>query len=315
MSAGGIHVVAQLPVGAARLSCTVQQRAQRHHLALRRCAPSAARCPRPWRGTARRPGRHLLGAAEAVEVVDVERAEVDLQVSKTSVSGTPCVLAFSRSMSTSSCGTLIRKLVNRPASSGVWQAAADQRLGRLGQLLGAQAGAVLDLQLEAADRAQALHRRRREDRDEARPGSRRSCWFSAPAMASARTAPATVRSSNGVSVTNMMPALGALTKPLIDRPGNCDRVATPGCFSADLRHPADHARRCGRARRASGSWAKATRYPLSCVGTKPVGTLREAQAGQGQQPDVDREHQTAACASTPADAAGVARPSRGGTRG
>ena len=29
-----------------------------------------------------------------------------------------------------------------------------------------------------------------------------------------------------------MPVFGALTKPLIDRPGNATELGTPGCFSA-----------------------------------------------------------------------------------
>ncbi len=44
-------------------------------------------------------------------------------------------------------------------------AGTDDLLRLLVQRLQSQAGAVLDLQLEAADRAQALNRRRREDRD------------------------------------------------------------------------------------------------------------------------------------------------------
>ena len=48
-----------------------------------------------------------------------------------------------------------------------------------------------------------------------------------------------VRSSNGFSVTNTMPAFGLLMKPLIDRPGNATALCTPGSFSAMSRHLAD----------------------------------------------------------------------------
>ena len=59
---------------------TVDQRAERHHLALRGCGLRAARCPRRrarncWLGL----HAHLVGAAELVEVVDVGRAEIRLQ--------------------------------------------------------------------------------------------------------------------------------------------------------------------------------------------------------------------------------------------
>ena len=55
-----------------------------------------------------------------------------------------------------------------------------------------------------------------------------NCWFSAPAMAPADSA-AAWRSSNVFERTNTMPAFGAFTKPLIDRPGNATACATPGC--------------------------------------------------------------------------------------
>ena len=47
------------------------------------------------------------------------------------------------------------------------------------------------------------------------------------------------RSSDGFSITNAMPVFGALTKPLIDRPGNATELATPGCSSAMRRHLPD----------------------------------------------------------------------------
>ncbi|KAG1530303.1 hypothetical protein G6F50_017410 [Rhizopus delemar] len=43
---------------------------------------------------------------------------------------------------------------------------------------------------------------------------------------------APLRSSKGLSVTNTMPALELLVKPLIDRPGNAMADCTPGSFRA-----------------------------------------------------------------------------------
>ncbi len=48
-----------------------------------------------------------------------------------------------------------------------------------------------------------------------------------------------VRCSNGLSVTNTMPADGLLMKPLIERPGKATALSTPGSFHRDVRHFAD----------------------------------------------------------------------------
>ena len=62
------------------VSVDVDERAERHHLRLRRCGPRAARC-RPASSAELRLGlhAHLVRAAELVEVVHVGRAEVRLQ--------------------------------------------------------------------------------------------------------------------------------------------------------------------------------------------------------------------------------------------
>ena len=49
-----------------------------------------------------------------------------------------------------------------------------------------------------------------------------------------------MRSSNGFSVTNTMPALELLVKPLIDRPGNGDGVLDARLLQRDVAHAADH---------------------------------------------------------------------------
>jgi hypothetical protein len=82
----------------------------------------------------------------------------------------------------------------------------------------AERGAVFQLQLEAARGAQALHRRRREHHDEGVLDAAEGPFnwpATAPPLWSAR-----LRSSKGLSVTNTMPELELLVKPLIDRPGN-----------------------------------------------------------------------------------------------
>src|SRR5688572_12790687 len=74
-----------------------------------------------------------------------------------------------------------------------------------------------------------------------------------------------------------MPEFGLTVKPLIERPGNAMASATPGCSSAsvDMRRMTASVR---SSEAASGSCAKATRYCLSWVGTKPAGTLVKLHA-------------------------------------
>ena len=59
------------------------------------------------------------------------------------------------------------------------------------------------------------------------------------------------RSCDGLSVTNAMPVLGALTKPLIDSPGKATEFATPGMRQRERRHLANDALRAIQ-RRAVG---------------------------------------------------------------
>ena len=91
------------------------------------------------------------------------------------------------------------------------------------------------------------------------------------------------RSSNGLRVKKTMPAFGALTKPLIESPGNCTAFSTPGCL-----RPMSAIWRITRSVRssvaASGSWAKATRYCLSWVGTKPCGVLLNPNSVSASSP-------------------------------
>ena len=117
----------------------------------------------------------LPGAAEAVEVVDVERAEVDLQrVEDLAHRHAHASWPWSRSMSRYSQGVLARKLVNRPCRPGVVVAVGDDRRRRP---LAASSRPMSPRSsiddLEAAGRAQALDRRGAEDVDQRRRGSRR----------------------------------------------------------------------------------------------------------------------------------------------
>ena len=57
----------------------------------------------------------------------------------------------------------------------------------------------------------------------------------APALSSG-----VVRSSDGLSATNTMPAFGALTKPLIERPGTRRELEHARVLQRDVRHLPDH---------------------------------------------------------------------------
>ena len=84
-----------------------------------------------------------------------------------------------------------------------------------------------------------------------------------------------------------MPALGELVKPLIDRPGNATALDA-GLCQGDLDMRADDAVGAVE-RRGVGSCANATRYCLSWVGTKPLGTC-EADGGDAEAERARREH-------------------------
>ena len=101
------------------------------------------------------------------------------------------------------------------------------------ELLEPEAGAILDIQLEPADLPEPLHRRRRKDADEGFLNRREPLVERADDVLASMSC-MRARSCDGLSVTNAMPVFGALTKPLIDRPGNATEFATPGCSSASV---------------------------------------------------------------------------------
>ena len=84
-------------------------------------------------------------------------------------------------------------------------------------------------------------------------------------------------------VKKTMPEFGATLNPLMLSPGNATAASTPGCFMpmSDMRRMTSSVRSSDE---ASGSWASATRYCLSCVGTKPVGTLSKLQPVSSTSP-------------------------------
>src|SRR6185437_2073861 len=99
------------------------------------------------------------------------------------------------------------------------------------------------------------------------PNFRLSAWTMASPLWSLL-----LRSSNGLSPMNTVPAFGLLTKPLIESPGKATVDCTPGWLLAIAESRLITA--CVRSSdAASGSCAYATTYCLSCVGTKPGGTF------------------------------------------
>ena len=75
-------------------------------------------------GTRLRPRHNLPLPAEPVEIVDKVAAHVRLQRLVDLADSTPCLRTLSRSTLTKTCGTLGRKVVLRPASSGRLRAAS-----------------------------------------------------------------------------------------------------------------------------------------------------------------------------------------------
>ena len=104
----------------------------------------------------------------------------------------------------------------------------------------------------------------------------------------APTARSSVRSAKSSSGKKMSAALELCVKPLTDMPVNCDGVRDAGLLQRDLRDaPRDLLGALERG--AGGSCATATRYCLSCAGMKPPGTALKPNAGEHDQPGIDRE--------------------------
>ncbi len=212
-------------------------------------------------------------------------------MSNTSVTGTPSwQRAWVRSISAKSCGTLT--WIAREQAGDFRRlsgALARNALGGTVQRLVTEAGAVLDLQLEAADGAEAVDRRRREHGDErlldggdtCRSGScrdRRAAEHRRLALVE-RFQRRRTRCRHS----------SELAKPLIDRPGTPPRsrrlAASARCRSCGGSLP-----RCDQAVAPSGNCAKPTRYCLSWPGTKPPGTDLNKLPGDADQRQIEADH-------------------------
>ena len=80
------------------------------------------------------------------------------------------------------------------------------------------------------------------------------------------------RSSNGARMTNIDPASGWLPPLMIEYPPIANVAATPGVSLA--RRASSRTALSVRCRAAAGgNWTLTSRYPVSCEGMNPVGTV------------------------------------------
>ena len=109
---------------------------------------------------------HLPGAAEAIEIVDIQRAEVDLQHVEDVGHGDAHRLDGGAVDIQIQPGGVGPEAGEQPLQAGVTFAFVDDLLGHLLQGRQAVVAAVFDHDLEAASRAQAIDRRGAEDVDQ-----------------------------------------------------------------------------------------------------------------------------------------------------
>ncbi len=160
---GGQEAVVAHCAFRAGVSLHAQTRQPRHHSPRCRNAPLDFRYRRPAPNCASASHAHRVGAAESVEVIGVERAKIDLQRFE-DVGHRPAVAAPSRDRISQHRVAATLTLWPRTcgASSGAFIAPCQESLGGVVRRLIAQACPILELQLEAADCADACHGRRRE---------------------------------------------------------------------------------------------------------------------------------------------------------
>ena len=200
-------------------------------------------------------------------------------------------------MSSRNCGVSSRPFGRTAASAGSLRGHAEQLVARLHQRVVAEAGAVLQLQVEAGRVAELDDRRRREGEDHAR---RVICAKRAHRAAGdrLRLALAPLRSSQSLSLTKAMPAfwpLPAKLKPATVK-HRLDRVllVRPGSAARPARSPSS---------------------VRSCVAPGRQLHLREQHAlvlvGQeaGRQAQEQHGHARAISARRPTQRAASARPS------
>ena len=268
----GITVVAHHAFGAVGLA-DLHERAERHEFA---------------RGVARLQAQDVLGAiaelrvglrddlvraAETVEIIHVERAEIDLHRLENDFAAARPAPSLSRDRRPrSSCGVLIVKLENMPASSGVFVRFADQRLRRVVERVEPEVRAVFDVEFESAglcqDPSPAAAERSRQTLPECSP----NCCCRSAAMALPESS-ALLRSSNGLRTTNTIPLFGRVGEAVDRKPGELRPRATRRDASSRYRVMRRITASVRSSEAADGSCANAIRYCLSCDGTKPVGTL------------------------------------------
>ena len=157
-----IPVVAGGLIGAVRLLHR-DHRAERNHRALR--VPHLELRDVVGRGSELRVRLHLhlVGAAELVEVVHVHRPEIGLHGLEQVGEDDAFVLHLVPIHLDVELGHVDPVAAEDPRQLGRLIRLAEERLGGVVERGLAQAGAVLQLQLESADLAEAVDRRRRED--------------------------------------------------------------------------------------------------------------------------------------------------------
>ena len=214
---------------------------------------------------------HLVGLAELGEVVDVERAEVDLHrvVDVAEVDahllGAHAVDVGVELRHVDVVGRVRRADARLRIAVDLAERAPD---GAEERLL-AEAFAVLHLELEAAGVAEAVDRRRRHD-EHARALDLldRAVDLAEDRRTSRARARCVPRRASGRR--RRCPSFGAAEKPAIDRPGKATESTMPGTFSAiSLMRRITASVRSSEA--PAGSWAMPIRYCLSGAGTKPDG--------------------------------------------
>ena len=138
------------------------------------------------------------------------------------------------------------------------------------------------------------------------------CWIQRRGDRAGRQRSFGRRSSNGLSVTKTMPALGTVGEAVDRQAREGHRALHARRASARCRSCAGSPPRCDRASRRRAAARSATRYCLSCAGTKPVGVWAKPRSGQRRAGRRRRTARSPPARSTRADAA--ARSRRGAAK-
>ena len=200
-----------------------------------------------------------------------------------SLTCTPRARHWERSMSRYSQGVSTREPLNTPCNSRVWLPSRTDPVADPLQFLQAEVAAILDDDFEAAGGAQALDRwgaERLHDRPPHRSATTAPRWRrrwrrpSGPGCAARRTASAGRTWSPGWARWRSGSAIGRRRRPCA-RPPACPRAI---CSMRAMR------RSVRSTEAASGNCTLRSRYPLSCSGMKPVGTVANCQPVSASRP-------------------------------